>query len=414
MSSAMSNNVIRWFESAALDDPKLRSPQPCKRGIHCDYKLTDEISGELVRACCSGVHPGEEGTGRRLFPARILDDGREQPACVRLTGAAQGFYERRRLRLSWAEWCERHEIPFTPALPGQPFEPVVRKPLGGRRAQDSFVPSPADAMPQGGSIAPARLTKNQRKRANKRAAKAEASISCEDLEVELLSGAHSPKPSALQGMRLGEASIATGTCSAGCACFFGGICIDASNDACATPFLIDPPALVRICPAIIAEEASIARPRIPVTPQPNHRTFASIGGSHNPVTRQPPHGRFLCMTGPRIPVTPQANEITASAPQPPMPLNLLPGYNTTVNNQGPSTYEEGISPYIPVVPGPRQAVISQPPTPLNLLPGYITPEDDNGCSTPMLFHMPANDEDENETPMLTPTLIPNQNLEELD
>lgn len=132
--SFTSNNCIRWFESAALDQPELKSPQPCKRGIHCDYKLTDQSSGELVRACCSGVHPGEEGTGRRLFPARILDDGREQPACVRLTGASRGFYERRRLRMSWAEWSERNGWPFTPALPGQPFDPLVRVPIGGNKA----------------------------------------------------------------------------------------------------------------------------------------------------------------------------------------------------------------------------------------------------------------------------------------
>ena len=141
MSSA-SKNMIRWFESAALDKPELKSPQPCKRGIHCDYKLTDQASGELVRACCSGVHPGEEGTGRRLFPARILDDGREQPACVRLTGASQGFYERRRRRLSWADWCEQNGWPFTPALPGQPFEPVVRVPLGSNMAMAMPVPMP--------------------------------------------------------------------------------------------------------------------------------------------------------------------------------------------------------------------------------------------------------------------------------
>jgi hypothetical protein len=95
---------------------------------------------------------------------------------------------------------------------------------------------------------------------------------------------------------------------------------------------------------------------------------------------------------------------------------LLAGFNTTVNNEGPSTYDEGISPYIPVVPGPRPVVIPEPPTPLNLLAGYNTPaeEDDNGCSTPTLLHTPVNDDDENETPMLSPTLIPNQNLEELD
>ena len=123
------NNTIHWFESAALDDPTLRSPQPCKRGIHCDYKLTDKDSGELVRACCSGVHPGEEGTGRRLFPARITDDGKEQPACVRLTGASQGFYMRRRLRLSWSEWCEANNLSYAPHPPNVHHEPVKLVPF---------------------------------------------------------------------------------------------------------------------------------------------------------------------------------------------------------------------------------------------------------------------------------------------
>lgn len=143
----MSNNIIRWFESPALDKPYLKSPQPCKRGVHCDYKLKDEVTGELVRACCSGVHPGEEGTGRRLFPARTLDDGRKQSACVRLTGASQGFYERRRLRMSWAEWCEKNSWAFTPALPGQPFPPLVRAPLGGKKASFRQIPVPHPPTP---------------------------------------------------------------------------------------------------------------------------------------------------------------------------------------------------------------------------------------------------------------------------
>ena len=379
MSYIMStNNIIHWFESAALDNPELRSPQPCKRGIHCDYKLMDEASGELVRACCSGVHPGEEGTGRRLFPARMVKDmgqdgdGKyEQPACVRLTGASEGFYMRRRLRLSWAEWCEQHGISFTPALPGQPFEPVVRMPLGGRRAQDSFVPSPAHAMPQGGSIAPVKLTKNQRKRANKRAAKVEASISCEDLDAELRAGAHSPRPGAVQGIVFREANRSTGMCTPGCVCFSGGECGDraAYNHGCTTPFLTCPPAISRLalplCPSLIAEEASAA---------------ARLR---------------LCLLLAYCP------EKKSCGAQPPTPLNLMSGYNTTVNNQGPSTYEEGISPYIPIVSGP------QPPTPLNLLPGYITQpeEDDNRCFTPTLLHMPVNDEDdeENDTPALSLT-----------
>jgi len=512
MSSA-SNNVIHWFESAALDDPTLRSPQPCKRGIHCDYKLTDEASGELVRACCSGVHPGEEGTGRRLFPARTLDDGREQPACVRLTGASQGFYERRRLRLSWAEWCEMHEIPFTPALPGQPFEPVVRKPLGGRRPQELQQPQETYCPPLPVIVAaPTKLSKNQRKRANKKARA--TAIACEDLEAELSAGAHSPKPKPdiLQPMEFGQANTSGGMCTPGCFCFSGGVCGDrlGYNDDFATPFLT--PALMPICPVLIAEDASARNPRQILAScycgakdctcfdarraeydantssaiflrrsaeqkavggsseakDDGHskecvcinccsdeelvarrkRAVRASGGSfyqwvmsgssgakgyhHSrdcrcitcqpdekfvaPVARKPAKdvsGRFAALAGPRIP---PANEITASAPQPPAPLNLLAGFNTTVNNEGPSTYDEGISPYIPVVPGPRPVVIPEPPTPLNLLAGYNTPaeEDDNGCSTPTLLHNSVNDEDENETPMLSPTLIPNQNLEELD
>lgn len=144
-SSQPLSNVIRWFESPALDKPYLKSPQPCKRGVHCDYRLPDSVTGELMPACCSGVHPGEEGTGRRLFPARTLDDGRRQPVCVRLTGASQGFYERRRLRMTWAEWCQKNGWAFTPALPGQPFPPLVRSPLGGK---NSFqIPGPHPPAP---------------------------------------------------------------------------------------------------------------------------------------------------------------------------------------------------------------------------------------------------------------------------
>jgi len=230
MSSA-SQNIIRWFESAALDAPHLRSPQPCKRGVHCDYKLKDEITGELVRACCSGVHPGEEGTGRRLFPARIRDDGLEQPACVRLTGASNGFYERRRLRLSWAEWCESYGIPFTPALPGQPFEPLVRVPLGGKPPSaleaeydvpvDAPLAAPLDApLPQ--SVAELKLTKNQRKRRNKRLAE---------------QAHHQPSPPSplFISPRVYRYSFAVsargGECSPDCSCPTGFSCGDRSRHA---------------------------------------------------------------------------------------------------------------------------------------------------------------------------------------
>jgi hypothetical protein len=126
------SNAIRWYKSLEMDAPELNSPQPCKRGIHCNYMVKNEAD-KWEPGCCRGVHPGEEGTGRRIFPARTTDDGKEQPACVRLTGRA-AYYERRRLRLSWSQWCEREGIPFTPA--GKDFEPVTLvacAPLGGKK-----------------------------------------------------------------------------------------------------------------------------------------------------------------------------------------------------------------------------------------------------------------------------------------
>lgn len=184
----MSNmsNVIHWYENSALDDPVLNSPQPCPRGIHCDYKITDRDTGALVPACCRFVHPGEEGTGRRLFPARMVKDtgpdgcGKyDQPACVRLTGASQGFYERRRLKLAWSQWCDINDIPFSPALPGQPFTPLTRipfvtktnsKPLSVEMllSDDMLAPFKLAETPKP-SNPPTKNTKNKRKRANKKA-----------------------------------------------------------------------------------------------------------------------------------------------------------------------------------------------------------------------------------------------------
>jgi len=121
----MSANVIQWYENPAFDKPELRSPQPCPRGVYCQYKIPNPETKELEIACCRMVHPGEEGNGRRLFPARNKD-GREQPACVRLTGNA-GFYERCRLKQPWRVWAAAHEIPLPPA--DVKWEQVKRKPI---------------------------------------------------------------------------------------------------------------------------------------------------------------------------------------------------------------------------------------------------------------------------------------------
>jgi hypothetical protein len=131
---AQSKNVINWFVKDAFDVPQLNSPQPCAHGSGCDYKVLDADSGQMVSACCRFVHPGEEGNGRRLFPARQYEsaDGKlqQQQACVRLTGRA-GFYERRRLRLSWADWCAKEGIPYTPNTPGEEPPRLVIARIGG-------------------------------------------------------------------------------------------------------------------------------------------------------------------------------------------------------------------------------------------------------------------------------------------
>ena len=89
-----------------FNDPELNSPQPCEHGAGCTYY-----------GSCRFVHPGEEGTGRMVFEARVVtnEDGSTytQAACVRLIGAA-GFYRRRRAQMSWPEFCARNQISYVP------------------------------------------------------------------------------------------------------------------------------------------------------------------------------------------------------------------------------------------------------------------------------------------------------------
>jgi hypothetical protein len=49
-----------------------------------------------------------------LFPARTLPDGTHQQACVRLIGTPEnpcGFYQRRRLNMTWPEWAAKKKLP---------------------------------------------------------------------------------------------------------------------------------------------------------------------------------------------------------------------------------------------------------------------------------------------------------------
>jgi len=142
-------NEIKWYKNVAMDASELNSPQPCSWGIFCNYQVVDKTTGERVPGCCRGVHPGEEGTGRRIFPERqIKDRGPDgngttvQPRCVRLTGRA-GFYERRRLRLSWKQWCEREGIQYPTGSP----TPLKLVPFGAKK-QSPQPPPRIDLSPE--------------------------------------------------------------------------------------------------------------------------------------------------------------------------------------------------------------------------------------------------------------------------
>lgn len=93
-----------WISQPEFNDAALNSPVPCRHGVNCFYK-----------GPCSFVHPGEEGTARKIFPARIIqnEDGSQgwQSAVVRLIGSP-GFYERRRTKKSWMDWCSFKGVPL--------------------------------------------------------------------------------------------------------------------------------------------------------------------------------------------------------------------------------------------------------------------------------------------------------------
>jgi hypothetical protein len=128
-------SAIHWFENPAFDAPELKSPQPCIHGAGCVY-TKKTADGKVVPAVCGFVHPGEEGRGRRLFPARTVTfehpDGEyvvDQPACVRLIGGAL-YYERMRMGMPWQGFCAVRGIPFTANKPGVYREHVKRIPIG--------------------------------------------------------------------------------------------------------------------------------------------------------------------------------------------------------------------------------------------------------------------------------------------
>ena len=144
---AKMSTAIRWFEKAEFDTPQLNSPQPCIHGAGCVFTVKGP-DGAVLPGCCRFVHPGEEGTGRRLFPERTINDAGPdgngkftQPACVRLVGNA-GFYERQRLKMPWQAWCVSKGIPFTPNVPGTRRAPVERIPIGGPRFAGGAAPAP--------------------------------------------------------------------------------------------------------------------------------------------------------------------------------------------------------------------------------------------------------------------------------
>jgi len=122
-----------WSSQPELNAPELNSPRPCSHGVGCSYE-----------GPCAFVHPGEEGTGRRLFPARTNEDGSVDKPIVRLIGSP-GFYERRRLRLSWADWCAKKGIPYAKKA-------SAPNPAQKPKAPEVFTPGPVKFTPSSAPI----------------------------------------------------------------------------------------------------------------------------------------------------------------------------------------------------------------------------------------------------------------------
>jgi len=97
MTSVSSKFAWTMDSQPELNHLALKSPIPCNWGSSCYYN-----------GCCCFVHPGEEGTGRKLFPGRVSFNQQYGVMCweapvVRLIGNAS-FYERRRKGMSWPQW----------------------------------------------------------------------------------------------------------------------------------------------------------------------------------------------------------------------------------------------------------------------------------------------------------------------
>lgn len=115
------------FSDPTFTAPELNAPRPCKHASNCFYNGSGG---------CAFVHPGEEGTGLQIFPARKSENtetGEQtwQKATVRLIGGAK-FYERRRLRMSWPQWCalpkNSHllkKVSSSPAPAGAPLPDIM-------------------------------------------------------------------------------------------------------------------------------------------------------------------------------------------------------------------------------------------------------------------------------------------------
>ena len=133
-----------------LNEPALNCPRMCGHGAACSY---------TGPGGCAFVHPGEEGTGRRLFPARSNPQtGEQQRASVRLIGSP-GFYERRRLKMTWKQWCalpknEHLRSPVAAAPQEQQKKAADVWNAAKEQAASASAPAPATQAAQAGKWIP--------------------------------------------------------------------------------------------------------------------------------------------------------------------------------------------------------------------------------------------------------------------
>jgi hypothetical protein len=117
---AVGKYAFDW-EDAHLNAPKYDSPIPCTHGTNCFYHGKMGSNGTWNEDYCRRVHPGEEGSGRKIFHARYRGE-QDKARLLPFPGEQRAsFYDRTFRKMTWPQYCEYRGWPV-PKRPSATIE----------------------------------------------------------------------------------------------------------------------------------------------------------------------------------------------------------------------------------------------------------------------------------------------------